>query len=174
MAAAAERRRKIMQQMQQQQKTFMTENIKLFEETPSGLRGADHKASVCDWTGDLDEEGGGGSVVQICLGPNRSQPGPVDSSYTCILCQEDEELETDSRTLVMASFIQKSTVLSRVPRGSAASSSSGEFPFLAADLRSAPHTSSCGHVMHATCWQKYFDDVSETERRRYRFALLIV
>jgi hypothetical protein len=25
--------------------------------------------------------------------------------------------------------------------------------------------------MHATCWQKYFDDVSETERRRYRLAL---
>ena len=22
--------------------------------------------------------------------------------------------------------------------------------------------------MHATCWQKYFDDVSESERRRYR------
>ena len=44
------------------------------------------------------------------------------------------------------------------------------FPFLRADLATAPHTSSCGHVMHARCWQKYFDDVSESERRRYRLA----
>ena len=177
MAAGAARRAKIMQQMAAQQKTFMTENIKLFEDTPSGLRGADHKASVCDWSADLEVEGGGGeSGVQICLGPNRSQPGPTDSSYTCILCQEDEELDTDSRTLVMASFIQRSTVLSRQPRGqqqtpTPAAVSSSDFPFLAGDLRSAPHTSSCGHVMHATCWQKYFDDVSETERRRYRLAV---
>jgi E3 ubiquitin-protein ligase UBR2 len=176
MAAAAARRAKIMQQMAAQQKTFMTENIKLFEETPSGLRGADPKASICDWGLEEGEGGGAAASVQVCLGPNRSAAGPVDSSYTCILCQEDEELDTDSRTLVMASFIQKSTVLSRVPRGQAAPLAaaplgSGEFPFLAADLRSAPHTSSCGHVMHATCWQKYFDDVSETERRRYRLAL---
>ncbi len=88
MAAAAARRAKIMQQMAAQQKTFMAENIKLFEETPSGLRGADHKASVCDWSAELEGEGGeNGSSVQICLGPNRSQPSPTDSSYTCILCQ---------------------------------------------------------------------------------------
>jgi E3 ubiquitin-protein ligase UBR2 len=180
MAAAAARRAKIMQQMAAQQKTFMTENKKLFEETPSGLRGADHKASVCDWSAELCEEGEGegSGGVQICLGPNRSQPSPTDSSYTCILCQEDEELEdTEARTLVMASFIQRSTVLSRQPRSgsshmSGSSSTGSEFPFLPADLHSAPHTSSCGHVMHATCWQKYFDDVAEAERRRYRLAAL--
>ena len=26
-------------------------------------------------------------------------------------------------------------------------------------------------MMHAACWQKYFDDVAESERRRYRCRL---
>lgn len=46
-AAAAQRRSKIMQQMAAQQNTFMKENSKLFDETPSGLR--EHKASISEW-----------------------------------------------------------------------------------------------------------------------------
>lgn len=71
----------------------------------------------------------------------------------------------------MASYVQRSTVLARRRGGdseTAAVQDPTTFPFLRADLAAAPHTSSCGHVMHAACWQKYFDDVSESERRRYR------
>ena len=92
--------------------------------------------------------------------------------FTCIsYIQEEEELSPTSDTLVMASYVQRSTVLAR-RRGEGLETALVQdpttFPFLRADLAAAPHTSSCGHVMHAACWQKYFDDVSESERRRYR------
>merc|ERR1719430_2443231 len=162
--AAAERRKKIMAAMQAKQKTFMQDKATLFEETPSGLR--DHKQSVCEWEIEEDES------APVCLGPGRSAPIPIETSYTCILCQEEEELSSTSDTLVMCSYVQRSTVLAR-RRGTDQEASPPvqdptTFPFLHADLAAAPHTSSCGHVMHAACWQKYFDDVSESERRRYR------
>jgi len=160
--AAAERRKRIMAQMASQQKNFMTENSQLFEDTPSGLR--ERHASTCDW----EDETSIDSTFPVCLGPNRSMPVPTETSFTCILCQEEEELTADNSTLVMASYCQKSTVLSRNRASTPPPPSPSTFPFLPSSLSSAPHTSSCGHVMHATCWQKYFDDVSESERRRYR------
>merc|ERR1719318_1076690 len=154
--------KRIMAQMANQQKTFMSENSKLFDETPSGLR--ERAVSVCDWEDDscLD------SSFSVCLGPHRSLPSPTQTSFTCILCQEEEQLAADNNTLVMASYVQKSTVLSRDRVTTPPPPSPSTFPFLPSTLSSAPHTSSCGHVMHASCWQKYFDDVSESERRRYR------
>merc|ERR1719228_2361960 len=151
-----------MAQMASQQKNFMTENSQLFEDTPSGLR--ERHASTCDW----EDETSIDSTFPVCLGPNRSMPVPTETTFTCILCQEEEELTADNSTLVMASYCQKSTVLSRNRAATPPSPSPSTFPFLSSSLSSAPHTSSCGHVMHATCWQKYFDDVSESERRRYR------
>ena len=161
--AAAERRKRIMDQMASHQKNFMTENFQLFEDTPSGLRV--RLASTCDW----QDETSNNTSFPVCLGPNRSMSIPTKTSLTCILCQEEEEqLTTDNSTLVMASYCQKSTVLSRNRASTPPPSSPSTFPFLPSSLSSALHTTSCGHVMHATCWQKYFDDVSESERSRYR------
>merc|ERR1719228_3294769 len=160
--AAAERRKRIMAQMASQQKNFMSENAKLFDETPSGLR--ERHVSTNDWEDETNLD----SSFSVCLGPNRSQPYPTETRFTCILCQEEEQLASDNNTLGMASYVQKSTVLSRNRGASPPATSANTFPFLPASLSSAPHTSSCGHVMHASCWQKYFDDVSESERRRYR------
>ena len=42
------------------------------------------------------------------------------------------------------------------------------FLVLSADLHCAPHVSSCGHIMHSSCWQNYFDDVQSSEQRRSR------
>ena len=36
------------------------------------------------------------------------------------------------------------------------------------DLAKSPYTSSCGHVMHAACWRKHYDDVLGHERLRNR------
>ena len=162
--AAAERRKKIMAQMASQQKNFMVENSKLFDETTSGLR--DRLVSTTEWEEEENVEDP--SLYPVCLGPNRSQPSLTETDFVCILCQEEEKLTADCNTLVMCSFVQKSTVLAKVRGKTPPPTSSSTFPFLSSDLTSAPHTSSCGHVMHSTCWQKYFDDVSESERRRYR------
>ena len=159
---AAERRKKIMAQMASQQKNFMKENSNLFEETPSGVR--DRLVSTTEWE-EQDEED---PSYPVCLGPNRSQVTATETDYTCILCQDDEKLSVVCNTLVICAHVQKSTVLSKVRGRPVETPTSSTFPFLSSALTSAPHTSSCGHVMHATCWQKYFDDVSESERRRYR------
>ena len=39
---------------------------------------------------------------------------------------------------------------------------------LRSDLAKSPYTSSCGHVMHAACWRKHYDDVLGHERLRNR------
>uniref|UniRef100_A0A2K5DTJ1 E3 ubiquitin-protein ligase n=1 Tax=Aotus nancymaae TaxID=37293 RepID=A0A2K5DTJ1_AOTNA len=38
--------------------------------------------------------------------------------------------------------------------------------FMHPDLSCGTHTSSCGHIMHAHCWQRYFDSVQAKEQRR--------
>merc|ERR1712018_561140 len=134
--------------------------------------------------------------------------------FTCILCQEEDKLQPEGKSLVMASFVQKSTVLSNkrnnivgdgIDRGlwkneeekmttatalppaqyfadeqqnksvlNTASTSSWSnaqnlyTSVLSADLHCAPHVSSCGHIMHSSCWQNYFDDVQNSERQRSR------
>ena len=51
--------------------------------------------------------------VHQCLGPNRSNPVfSTENEFTCILCQEEEELKIEGKALVTAAFLQKSTVLS--------------------------------------------------------------
>lgn len=151
-----------MAQMASQQKNFMKENSSLFEETPSGVR--DRLVSTTEWE-EQDEED---PSYPVCLGPNRSQATATETDFTCILCQDDEKLSVVCNTLVICAYVQKSTVLSKVRGRPVETPTSSTFPFLSSALTAAPHTSSCGHVMHATCWQKYFDDVSESERRRYR------
>merc|ERR1719419_892270 len=164
--AAAERRKKIMAQMANQQKNFMAENSTLFDDTSSGLgNNRDRLISTTEW----EDEESGDSSQSVCLGPARSQASATETDFVCILCQEEENLSVDCNTLVMCSYVQKSTVLAKSRNQATGSSMSpSSFPFLASNLTSSPHTSSCGHVMHVTCWQKYFDDVSEAEKRRYR------
>ncbi len=39
-----------------------------------------------------------------------------------------------------------------------------------ATLNVGAHTSTCGHVMHSDCWQRFFDAIVVKERRRpFRF-----
>ena len=80
----------------------------------------------------------------------------------------------EGNAMVTCAFLQKSTVLSnRMPRGQESLYSSRpelqpNVPLLTSDLHFGIHTSSCGHVMHAKCWEKYFEDVHNSERTRSR------
>jgi E3 ubiquitin-protein ligase UBR2 len=118
----------------------------------------------------------------VALGAKRSAPLNEDRTHTCILCQADEELEAEGNALVMAAYVQTSTVLSRRrPKAdedasvSGAGSSRGSSPdkdnscpLLKSDLSRSPYASSCGHTMHASCWQKHYDDILQHERLRNR------
>lgn len=162
-AAAAARRARIMAQMSAMQKNFIREYSDLFKEAA--------EADVA------------------------SAAAPEVVRHTCILCREDEELSLTGRTLVLSVLVQRSTVLSKdrsqLPPPPTSSGSGGseeddenaagpgpskkesatpvedEDPTVAyGDLRYGPHASTCGHVMHARCWQKFFESVVTKERRR--------
>jgi E3 ubiquitin-protein ligase UBR2 len=166
------RRAKIMAQMQSAQKNFIKENAQLFDDTSSGL---DQQQQPQDMEVDVTAA----TTSSVCLGPMRSQPVTAPTAFTCILCQEEENLLPEGQALVTAAFIQKSTVLNRLPRSASSGDDSPDgqqtsspqyaaFPLLTADLACAPFTSSCGHIMHGACWQKYFDDLVANERQRNR------
>lgn len=140
---AAERRAKIMAQMAKQQKNFMSSNAELFEATTTAVQ--DKNETTMEWDQDNTETVPG----QICLGPNRKHRFIEDLVVTCILCSEDAVVsKTNSPCMVYSAFVQKSHVL------------------LPLDTEAFPHTSSCGHVMHASCWKEYFNNEVLKENRR--------
>jgi len=129
---AAERRKKIMAQMQKAQKNFMTENARLFEDKKEeSATKSDEQAPM---QGVVEDDAAAKAEEQaksrgnVALGPQRTPPAAADNAHTCILCQEEEKLTRTGKTLVMASFVQKSTVLSnkKLFRETAADSSSSE------------------------------------------------
>lgn len=85
---AAERRAKLMAQMQAMQNSFIQENATLFEETITERR---PKTSTSyedmEVTENFEEE-------TIALGPNQSTRLNEQRTYTCILCQEEEQVST--------------------------------------------------------------------------------
>uniref|UniRef100_A0A4W6F8I0 E3 ubiquitin-protein ligase n=1 Tax=Lates calcarifer TaxID=8187 RepID=A0A4W6F8I0_LATCA len=85
---------------------------------------------------------------------------------TCILCQEEQEVVAQAPAMVLTACVQRSTVLTQW--------SGTSYPlFMPPELAVGTHTGSCGHVMHATCWQKYFEAVQNTTRNRLHAELII-
>lgn len=69
--------------------------------------------------------------------------------------------------MVLAAFVQQATVLCQNKRIDKLMDIQKHDPlYLHANLGPAPHTSTCGHVMHSECWRKYFDNVLVREHRR--------
>ncbi|XP_013420461.1 E3 ubiquitin-protein ligase UBR2 isoform X2 [Lingula anatina] len=155
---AAKRRARIMAQMSAMQKNFIQENAELFESTSTEL-----KAAVSDM--DISEPVAVESPV--CLGPSRSSSMAAAAiTHTCILCQEEQEVGQGERALVLAVFVQRSSVLSK-NRGKRVEDTDEYDPlFMPPDLFCGAYTSTCGHVMHSDCWQSFFDSVLAKERRR--------
>lgn len=143
---AAERRAQIMAQMANAQKNFMSTNSELFESTATTVQ--DKNETTMEWQENIDNDSS-----QICLGPTRKHKFVEDLVVTCILCSEDAIVskctgKNNGVCMVYSAFVQKSHVL------------------IPSELISYPHTSSCGHVMHANCWKEYFNNEVLKENRR--------
>uniref|UniRef100_A0A8D9AGS5 E3 ubiquitin-protein ligase n=1 Tax=Cacopsylla melanoneura TaxID=428564 RepID=A0A8D9AGS5_9HEMI len=159
---AAERRAKVMAQMQAQQNSFMKENAKMFEENASPAK--QQELPVPD-----DQESSCMDVVEnpVSLGPNQTpRPNSQPLYYTCILCQEEQALTKANDALVLAAFVQQSTVMFRNRSSDRADFKVNSLYISAEHQGPAPHTSTCGHVMHSSCWSKYFDNILAKENRR--------
>uniref|UniRef100_A0A8D3DRL7 E3 ubiquitin-protein ligase n=1 Tax=Scophthalmus maximus TaxID=52904 RepID=A0A8D3DRL7_SCOMX len=137
------RREKIMAQMSEMQKHFINENKELFQQSLEELEASTSAAAE----------------TRVGRAEHRQL-------VTCILCQEEQEVRGHSRAMVLAAFVQRSTVLSKNRRHIVPDPERQEPLFMHPDLSLGIHTASCGHIMHAICWQRYFEAVQLKEQRR--------
>ncbi|XP_075049273.1 E3 ubiquitin-protein ligase UBR1 [Mixophyes fleayi] len=162
--AARLHRQMIMAQMSALQKNFIETNKLLYDttqevqETPTPIE----EISLTAYEGS-----------KIALGPKRGPSVPEKEVLTCILCQEEQEVRLDKSTMVLTACVQKSTTLSQT-RGKAVTHSGETFSplFTSPELSCVTHTGSCGHVMHLTCWQKFFEAMQVNTRQRLHMELI--
>jgi len=156
-AAAAARKAKIMAQMTAMQKNFAAENAAMLD----GMEESDATETSETTVKSVARE-------TVCLGPQQSSRHESVKRYQCIYCQEEGKVGSGP-AMVMAAHLQKSTVLSHRPSwdGSAPLTAPQVSPHhLAATRDCGPHISTCGHAMHASCYQKFFDAQVSKERDR--------
>lgn len=153
--AAAIRRARIMAQMIKQQSNFMKEHAQYFNEMKEETSVSSMDTRCVD-----DRE-------PVAAGLNQRGRVIEKETHTCILCREEQDVTASGRCLVLAAFVQRSTVLSKNrERKVNFTDEAVEAVFMPADLYFGPHVSTCGHVMHSDCWQRYFEAVLAKERRR--------
>ncbi|XP_026856016.2 E3 ubiquitin-protein ligase UBR1 isoform X2 [Electrophorus electricus] len=162
--AAKLHRQKVMAQMSAMQKNFIETHKMLYDNVPeSGSQG--EPAACWERLMDVGER-------RVALGPQQGVGSSDWETLTCILCQEEQEVQALAPAMVLTACVQRSTLLTQ-SRGKSLSSN-GSYPlFMPADLAVGTHTGSCGHVMHAICWQKYFEAVQNTTRNRLHAELII-
>lgn len=151
------RREKIMAQMSEMQRNFIDENKELFQQTLE----LDTSTST-----ELDNSPMVSDTTLTALGPAQTQIPEPRKYVTCILCQEEQEVTVESKAMVLAAFVQRSTVLSKNRSKFIQDPEKYDPLFMHPDLSCGTHTGSCGHIMHAHCWQRYFDSVQAKEQRR--------
>ncbi|XP_066451684.1 E3 ubiquitin-protein ligase UBR2 isoform X3 [Eleutherodactylus coqui] len=152
------RKEKIMAQMSEMQRHFIDENKELFQQSMDELS-VSASTSHDNSPALLDSK-------LVALGPHQTRFVEQSQLVTCILCQEEQAYNVDSKAMVLAAFIQRSTVFSKNRAKIIQDPDNYDPLFMHPDLACGTHTGSCGHIMHAHCWQRYFDAVQMKEQRR--------
>ncbi|XP_032917905.1 E3 ubiquitin-protein ligase UBR1 isoform X1 [Catharus ustulatus] len=158
--AARLHRQKIMAQMSALQRNFIETHKLLYENTLES-QGKDDAI--------MEEEIISSAIdySRIALGPKRGPSVIEKEVLTCILCQEEQEVKLESAAMVLSACVQKSTALTQNRSRILELSGDTLDPlFMHPDLPCGTHTGSCGHVMHAACWQKYFEAMQLNFRQR--------
>nr|XP_033808724.1 E3 ubiquitin-protein ligase UBR1 isoform X1 [Geotrypetes seraphini] len=164
--AARLHRQKIMAQMSALQRNFIESHKLLYETTGETQERVSTTAEEENTPVAID-------YSRIALGPKRDPFIPKKEVLTCILCQEEQEVRVDADAMVLTACVQKSTALTQ-NRGKSIVHSGETFDphFMDPDLICGTHTGSCGHVMHAACWQKYFEAMNVNSRHRLHVELI--
>ncbi|OPJ82999.1 E3 ubiquitin-protein ligase UBR1 isoform B [Patagioenas fasciata monilis] len=158
--AARLHRQKIMAQMSALQRNFIETHKLLYENT---LEAQGKEDAV------MEEESISSAIdySRISLGPKRGPSVAEKEVLTCILCQEEQEVKLESAAMVLSACVQKSTALTQNRSRILEHSGDTLDPlFMHPDLPCGTHAGSCGHVMHAACWQKYFEAMQLNFRQR--------
>lgn len=91
----------------------------------------------------------------VCIGSNQTQVMTCEKKpYHCILCQDEDTLSFSSQPMVLCCYVQNSKVLSKNRADMIGDFENFDPLFMKSTLAWGINTTSCGHVMHATCWQK--------------------
>ncbi|XP_053127258.1 E3 ubiquitin-protein ligase UBR1 isoform X2 [Hemicordylus capensis] len=156
--AARLHRQKIMAQMSALQKNFIESHKLLYENTQEApgrdLMEEESTPPIIDYS-------------RIALGPKRGPCVTEKEVLTCILCQEEQEVKLECAAMVLSACVQRSTALTQCRGEMPKTSGDKSDPlFMNPDLSCGTHTGSCGHVMHAACWQKYFEAIQLNSRQR--------
>uniref|UniRef100_A0A0A9XCN8 E3 ubiquitin-protein ligase n=1 Tax=Lygus hesperus TaxID=30085 RepID=A0A0A9XCN8_LYGHE len=159
---AAERRAALMAQMATMQANFIKDNAELFQQS---VLSSNESSSIQNLE-EEEEESTPSIKSPIAVGPNQTAKVTVENKLICILCQEEQVITPDGPAMVLAAFIQKSTVLCRDRHALENSNSASDTLYLNSNMGPATHTGTCGHVMHGTCWKKYIDTIHNKENRR--------
>uniref|UniRef100_UPI003AAB0406 E3 ubiquitin-protein ligase UBR1 isoform X1 n=1 Tax=Centroberyx gerrardi TaxID=166262 RepID=UPI003AAB0406 len=167
--AAKLHRQKIMAQMSAMQKNFIESNKMLYDNMPESGTQGEPITSIESCAMEQRE-------LCVAIGPHRGSTPADREVLTCILCQEEQEVAAQAPAMVLTACVQRSTVLTqcrgKIPPNKADGATS--YPLLMPpELAVGTHTGSCGHVMHATCWQKYFEAIQNTTRNRLHAELII-
>ena len=155
--AAAIHRAKVMAQMNKMQKQFMEKNaLKLDEvmDTETSL-----EVEVSNTRKPVKSQR---LQKKVAVGNQKSEPQYDDKKMTCILCQEEHLAWSGEgkEVLVMASYVTKSAVFSQFDTQKYKDSNSYcSNSQIHSEFGCCPSISSCGHVMHAKCYQQFFDSL---------------
>jgi E3 ubiquitin-protein ligase UBR2 len=184
---AAQRRTRIMAQMAAMQNKFIQTNAAYFDPEPnsaeaSGSKSASEKTKNGEESIDSEMEDescldDGSCGAPVAIGAQIRGQFIRQEMHQCILCREEQSQE-EGACMVMAAFVQRSTVLSKNrSRPATIGAFCGELVdfCLPSDLHYGVHVSSCGHLMHSKCWSAFFSAVLAKERRRpMRFGRQII
>ncbi|MBN3275596.1 UBR1 ligase, partial [Polyodon spathula] len=174
--AAKRHRQKIMAQMSAMQKNFIESHKMLYESTPQAQGPGEPSVPEDRKPYDGKLVTGSSAMIlgesRVALGPKRGSGVVEREALTCILCQEEQEVRADSTAMVLTACVQRSAVLTQCRGKVLPNTETFEPLFMHPDLACGTHTGSCGHVMHAPCWQKYFEAVQNTTRNRLHAELI--
>ena len=154
--AAASHRAKVMAQMNKLQLSFASKNAQDLSKMEAEKEGQSKSPQAQRVE----------SSKLIAVGPNRAPHLATNEKHVCILCQEEQSVsgstDEDGDCLVLACYVVKSTVMSN-----------SSFPgktcnkmYAKESFDCVPTVTTCGHAMHAKCFQKFYDSLIRNERAK--------
>lgn len=162
------RKEKILKQMEQQQQSFMKENEQYFKENLSRISVLDN-STIEEHNVNPDNN----ENIYVAFGNKRTTDYPkldndLNNVYICILCLESEDINKidDGRYLLLAGFIQRSTVLSKNRDIQSWSTNYINCLLPRSDHNFGPFINTCTHFMHNDCFDKYIETSMNNDRRR--------
>lgn len=105
----------------------------------------------------------------IAVGHEKSTPNWIDKLYDCSFCKEQHyvgTIDTAKNVFVLLAYTNRSSILSQSKTGE---NSTLQRNYLSANLSCGPVLTTCGHVMHSSCYQTFFENLATSERANAAF-----